>query len=66
MEDWILLLMLAFFGIIGYVVMDRIDRAIDRYITDDDESEQEKKTDEPSEDRKPKRTYSGMSLFLHF
>ena len=66
MKDWILLLVLAIFGIIGYVVMGWIDKSIGRHISDNDEAEQEKKTNEPSEDGKSKRTYSGMSLFLHF
>ena len=66
MKDWILLLILAIFGIIGYAVMGRIDKSIGRHISDNDEAEREKKTNEPSEDGKSKRTYSGMSLFLHF
>ena len=66
MKDWIVLLVLAIFGIIGYVVMGRIDQSIDRHTADRDETEQEKITNEPSEDGKSKRTYSGMSLFLHF
>ena len=66
MKDWIILLILAVFGIIGYVVMGWIDKSIDRHIPDNDEEEQEKKTDEPSEDGKSKRSHSGMSLFLHF
>ena len=66
MKDWILLLILAIFGIIGHVVMGRIDQSINRHTADRDETEQEKITNEPSEDGKSKRTYSGMSLFLHF
>ena len=66
MKDLILLLILAIFGIIGYAVMARIDQSINRHTADRDETEQEKMTNEPSEDGKSKRAYSGMSLFLHF
>ena len=66
MKDWILLLILAIFGIIGYAVMGRIDKSIGRHISDNDEAEREKKTNEPSEDGKSKCAYSGLSLFLHF
>ena len=34
MKDWILLLVLAIFGIIGHVVMGRIDQSIDRHTAD--------------------------------
>ena len=50
MKDWILLLILAIFGIIGYAVMGRIDKSIGRHISDNDEAEREKKTNEPSEE----------------
>ena len=66
MKDLILLLILAISGIIGYVVMGRIDQSISHHTAGRDETEQEKMTNEPSEDGKSKRAYSGMSLFLHF
>ena len=49
MKDWIIPLILAIFGIIGYAVMGRIDKSIERHIPDSAEEDQEEKTDEPSE-----------------
>ncbi len=42
MADWILLAALAASVIIGYRLMGWIDRKIDKYAAEDDETEQEK------------------------
>ena len=66
MAEWILLAVLAASAIIGYRLMSLVDRKIDEYTADDDETEQEKNTDEPSEDGKSECTHTCMSLFFHF
>ena len=66
MTDWIMLLMLAIFGIIGYAVMGWVDRSISRHASDSDKPEWESGTDEPAENGKPARTYPRMPVFLYF
>ena len=65
MKDWIILLILAIFGIIGYRLMGRIDRSIDRHTAGSDKPEREKKTNEHAETGKPRRADPCLSVFLH-
>ena len=49
MNDWILLLILALSGIIGYLIMGLIDRYLNRHTNNDDSQGQEKEADEHAE-----------------
>ena len=65
MNDWILLLILAVFGIIGYQLMGLVDRSISRHTADRENPDREKKTNEHAETGESKRAYPGMSFFFN-
>ena len=66
MTDWILLLMFAFFGIIGYLVMGLVDRSINRHTDGNGNPGQEKRADEYAETGEPGNAYPGMPFFVNF
>ena len=65
MAEWILLLILAIFGIIGYRLMGLVDSSISRHTVENDKPEQETETDEHTETRESKRTHPCLPFFLH-
>ena len=65
MTDWIMILMLAVFGIIGYRLMGLIDRSIERHTSDSDQSEREKEPNEHAETGVPEDAHPGMPVLVH-
>ena len=65
MNDWMILLILAIFGIMGYGLMGLVDSSISRHTGENDKPGQEQVTNEYAEIRKPKHTHSGLPFFLH-
>ena len=66
MKDWIIRLILAIFGIIGYGLMGLVDRSIDRHTNESSKPDREKETNEYAKSGKSRRPHPGMSFFLHF
>ncbi|MBR6165144.1 MAG: hypothetical protein IKQ45_04335 [Clostridia bacterium] len=64
MTDWIMILILAMFGIIGYQLMGLIDRFMDRHTAGCDRAEWEKGTNEPAKPGKIKRPRLSMPVFF--
>ena len=65
MTDFIMLLMLAIFGIIGYLLMGMIDRSIERHTSKGDKPEQEKRTNEHTKTGETEHACPGLPVFLH-
>ena len=65
MTEWMILLMLAIFGIIGYGLMGLVDRSISRHTGENDKPKQETETNEYAETREPKHTHPCLPFFLH-
>ena len=64
MTDWVILLILAISGIIGYLLMGLIDRSIGRHTGGSDQHEREKGSNKHAETGEPERTYPGLSFFI--
>ena len=65
MKDWIILLVFAIFGIIGYQLVGMIDRLLGHDPADSEKQEREKGQNEPAEAGETKRTHSCMPVFLN-
>lgn len=65
MKDWILLLILAVSGIIGYRLMGLVDRSISRHTDDSGSHAREKETNEYAETGKPEHANPGMPVFFN-
>jgi len=64
--DFLIILILAVSGIIGYRLADGIDGFIDGHVKEPEESGTEKDADEFTEDGKQRHTHSCMSVFIRF
>ena len=65
MKDWILILLFAIFGIIGYLVMGLVDRSIGRHAPDSDKPDREKEENEHAETGKSGSAHPGLTVFFH-
>ncbi len=65
MTDLILILILAFSAIIGYLLMAGVDGFIDRHVADGNKRETETKADEHTKTGNQKRGHSCLSVFLN-